>query len=97
MGSLEATRTVSWWLLHCTCCEARIAASLGIDQVVRPRLGSPDANQPPSLLSNRHQFVDLAKNDQRDYIVCVAKTVTTLKNIHKLYLVLHNDTDTYYG
>jgi len=40
-----------------------------------------------------NQLIDLAKNDQRDYIVCVAKT--TLKNIRKLYLMLHKGTDAY--
>jgi len=40
-----------------------------------------------------NQLVDLAKNDQREYIVCVAKT--TLKNIRKLYLVLHKGTSAY--
>ena len=40
-----------------------------------------------------NQLVDLAKNDRREYIVCVAKT--TLKNIRKLYLVLHKGTDAY--
>ena len=40
-----------------------------------------------------NQLVDLAKNDRREYIVCVAKT--TLKNIRKLYLVLHKETDAY--
>ena len=40
-----------------------------------------------------NQLVDLAKNDQREYIVYVAKT--TLKNIRKLYLVSHKGTSAY--
>jgi len=34
-------------------------------------------------------LVDLAKNDQRDYIVCGGVTKTTLNNIRKLHLMLH--------
>ena len=40
-----------------------------------------------------NQLVELARNDQRKYIVCVAKT--TLKNIRKLYLVIHKGTSAY--
>ena len=34
-----------------------------------------------------NQLVELAQNDKREYIVCVAKT--TLENIRKLYIMLH--------
>ena len=40
-----------------------------------------------------NQLVELAQNDKREYIVCVAKT--TLKNIRKLYIMLHKGTSAY--
>ena len=40
-----------------------------------------------------NQLVELARNDQCEYIVCVAKT--TLKNIRKLYIMLHKGTIAY--
>ena len=40
-----------------------------------------------------NQLVKLAQNDRREYIVCVAKT--TLKDIRKLYIVLHKGTSAY--
>jgi hypothetical protein len=40
-----------------------------------------------------NQLVGLAQNDKREYIVCVAKT--TLKNIRKLYIMLHKGTSAY--